>query len=310
MVDLLQSYKENLTYSSDVKLQDSLKRVIEMCQSDLFGALLDIHEYQKDLLIHQPSFGTLNSTNSTNNNNNSAYNNNNNNSYLNYQSSPAEQNYGAEFLQNRPPPPIEEMISETILLEKGETGLGFSISGGYDTPHIPGDPRIYITKIIPNSVSDVDGRLRVNDCLVKVMDKDLSNVSHEEAVDTLKKSPQRVLLTIERQKPAELPVPRVVEVILNKGDKGLGISIAGGKGNRHIPDNDGIYITKIIPDGAADKDGTLQVLDRILSVNGIAIESVTHDEAVAALKSAGDNVTLVIAQNMPEEPTESGNTGP
>ena len=40
MVDLLQSYKENLTYSSDVKLQDSLKRVIEMCQSDLFGALL------------------------------------------------------------------------------------------------------------------------------------------------------------------------------------------------------------------------------------------------------------------------------
>ena len=48
-----------------------------------------------------------------------------------------------------------------------------------------------------------------------------------------------MLLTIERQKPAELPVPRVVEVILNKGDKGLGISIAGGKGNRHIPDNDG-----------------------------------------------------------------------
>ena len=35
-------------------------------------------------------------------------------------------------------------------------------------------------------------------------------------------------------------------------------------------------------------------------MNGIAIESVTHDEAVDALKSAGDNVTLVIAQNMPE----------
>ena len=32
----------------------------------------------------------------------------------------------------------------------------------------------------------------MNDCLVKVMDKDLSNVSHEEAVDILKKSPQRV----------------------------------------------------------------------------------------------------------------------
>ena len=30
------------------------------------------------------------------------------------------------------------------------------------------------------------------------------------------------------------------------------------------------------------------------------IEEVTHDDAVEALKGAGDNVTLVIAQNMPE----------
>ena len=39
-------------------------------------------------------------------------------------------------------------------------GLGFSISGGYDTPHYPNDNKIYITKIIPNSVSDMDGRLK------------------------------------------------------------------------------------------------------------------------------------------------------
>ena len=30
------------------------------------------------------------------------------------------------------------------------------------------------------------------------------------------------------------------------------------------------------------------------------IEEVTHDQAVEALKSAGNNVTLVIAQNPPE----------
>ena len=34
--------------------------------------------------------------------------------------------------------------------------------------------------------------LRVNDCLLKVMDKDLENVSHDEAVDILKNSPPRV----------------------------------------------------------------------------------------------------------------------
>ena len=49
----------------------------------------------------------------------------------------------------------------------------------------------------------------------------------------------QVLLTVERKQPAERAVPRVVEVSLNKGEKGLGISIAGGKGNQHIPDSDG-----------------------------------------------------------------------
>lgn len=98
------------------------------------------------------------------------------------------------------------------------------------------------------------------------MNRSLTNISHDEAVDILKHSPPRVLLTIERKPATERLVPRVVEVSLNKGEKGLGISIAGGKGNQHIPDSDGIYITKIIPGGAADKDGTLQIGDRILSV--------------------------------------------
>ena len=40
MVDLLQDYKDNLTYPSDTNLQDCMKRVIGMCQSELFNALL------------------------------------------------------------------------------------------------------------------------------------------------------------------------------------------------------------------------------------------------------------------------------
>ena len=52
----------------------------------------------------------------------------------------------------------------------------------------------------------------------------------------------QVLLTIERRQFTEKLVPRVIEVSLNKGEKGLGISIAGGKGNQHIPDSDGTYL--------------------------------------------------------------------
>ena len=51
---------------------------------------------------------------------------------------------------------------------------------------------------------------------------------------------------------------------------GLGFSIAGGKGNQHVPDDDGIYITKIIEGGAAQMDGRLKVGDKIVRVGSVA----------------------------------------
>ncbi|XP_063693820.1 disks large homolog 2-like isoform X2 [Bolinopsis microptera] len=309
MVELIQDYKDNLTYPSDTNLQECMKRVISMCQSELFNALLDIHEYHKDVLLNSAAPALLNNTPHINNNSSVASER--PHPGLNLSAAPPEQpTFRPEVSTLPKAPPADDTVTETILLEKGRNGLGFSISGGYDTPHYPNDNKIYITKIIPNSVSDMDGRLKVNDCLLKVMDKDLENVSHDEAVDILKNSPPRVLLTIERKQQTEKLVPRVIEVSLNKGEKGLGISIAGGKGNQHIPDSDGIYITKIISGGAADKDGTLQVGDRILLVNNVNIEEVTHDDAVEALKGAGDNVILVIAQNMPEVYPESAVVSP
>ncbi len=48
---------------------------------------------------------------------------------------------------------------------------------------------------------------------------------------------------------------------------GLGFSIAGGVGNQHIPGDNSIYVTKVIDGGAAQKDGRLQVGDRLLMVS-------------------------------------------
>lgn len=50
---------------------------------------------------------------------------------------------------------------------------------------------------------------------------------------------------------------------------GLGFSIAGGIGNQHIPGDNSIYITKIIEGGAAQKDGRLQIGDRLLAVSPV-----------------------------------------
>ena len=48
---------------------------------------------------------------------------------------------------------------------------------------------------------------------------------------------------------------------------GLGFSIAGGKDNQHVLGDDGIFVTKIIPNGAAADEGTLAVGDRLLKVS-------------------------------------------
>lgn len=57
---------------------------------------------------------------------------------------------------------------EEISLERGTSGLGFSIAGGTDNPHIGVDTAIYITKLIPGGAASNDGRLKVNDCIVAV----------------------------------------------------------------------------------------------------------------------------------------------
>ena len=43
---------------------------------------------------------------------------------------------------------------------QGDSGLGFSIAGGKENPHIVGDPGIFITKIIPGGAASDEGRLR------------------------------------------------------------------------------------------------------------------------------------------------------
>ncbi|XP_009068867.1 PREDICTED: disks large homolog 2-like, partial [Acanthisitta chloris] len=76
----------------------------------------------------------------------------------------------------------------------------------------------------------------------------------------------------------------------------LGFSIAGGVGNQHIPGDNSIYVTKIIDGGAAQKDGRLQVGDRLLMVNNYSLEEVTHEEAVAILKNTSDVVYLKVGK--------------
>uniref|UniRef100_A0A3B4Z5B5 Discs large MAGUK scaffold protein 2 n=1 Tax=Stegastes partitus TaxID=144197 RepID=A0A3B4Z5B5_9TELE len=182
---------------------------------------------------------------------------------------------------------------EEITLERGNSGLGFSIAGGTDNPHIGDDPGIFITKIIPGGAAAEDGRLRVNDCILRVNDSDVSEVSHSKAVEALKVAGSIVRLYVRRRRPM---LETIIEIKLVKGPKGLGFSIAGGVGNQHIPGDNSIYVTKIIDGGAAQKDGRLQVGDRLLMVNNYSLEEVSHEEAVAILKNTLDVVYLKVGK--------------
>ncbi|KAF3857680.1 hypothetical protein F7725_010881 [Dissostichus mawsoni] len=142
---------------------------------------------------------------------------------------------------------------EEITLERGNSGLGFSIAGGVDNPHIGEDPSIFITK--------------VNDVILRVNEADVRDVTHSRAVEALKEAGSLVWL-----------------------------QHRGRPGNQHIPGDNSIYVTKVIEGGAAHKDGRLQIGDKLLAVNSACLEEVSHEHAVTALKNTPDVVYLKVAK--------------
>ncbi|KAF4083191.1 hypothetical protein AMELA_G00137170 [Ameiurus melas] len=81
---------------------------------------------------------------------------------------------------------------KSITLEKGSEGLGFSIVGGFGSPH--GDLPIYIKTVFSKGAAAVDGRLKRGDQILSVNGESLEGATHEQAVSILKK--QRGLVTL------------------------------------------------------------------------------------------------------------------
>ncbi|NXL09159.1 DLG1 protein, partial [Mesembrinibis cayennensis] len=162
----------------------------------------------------------------------------------------------------------------------GNSGLGFSIAGGTDNPHIGDDSSIFITKIIAGGAAAQDGRLRYDDFLCWVAECFLLY---------FKQWIEHFLLLL-------VVLSCYITFSISFSYRSLGFSIAGGVGNQHIPGDNSIYVTKIIEGGAAHKDGKLQIGDKLLAVNSVCLEEVTHEEAVTALKNTSDFVYLKVAK--------------
>ncbi|XP_058151581.1 disks large homolog 1 isoform X11 [Dasypus novemcinctus] len=358
---LLEEYRSKLSQTEDRQLRSSIERVINIFQSNLFQALIDIQEFYEVTLLDNPKcidrskqsepiqpvntweISSLPSTTVTSDTLPSSLSPSVEKYRYQDEDTPSQEHISPQItnevigpelvhiseknlseienvhgfvshshispIKANPPPVLVNTDSletptyvngtdadyeyEEITLERGNSGLGFSIAGGTDNPHIGDDSSIFITKIIAGGAAAQDGRLRVNDCILRVNEVDVHDVTHSKAVEALKEAGSIVRLYVKRRKPVS---EKIMEIKLIKGPKGLGFSIAGGVGNQHIPGDNSIYVTKIIEGGAAHKDGKLQIGDKLLAVNSVCLEEVTHEEAVTALKNTSDFVYLKVAK--------------
>jgi protein scribble len=91
--------------------------------------------------------------------------------------------------------------------------------------------------------------------------------------------------------------PKIEDVTLVKAGGPLGLSIIGGSDHSCVPfgtGEPGIFISKIIPGGAAARTGRLRMGDRILSVNGVDIRGASHQDAVMALLVKADQMKITV----------------
>ncbi|XP_043953560.1 multiple PDZ domain protein isoform X7 [Gambusia affinis] len=185
--------------------------------------------------------------------------------------------------------PIIPGCETTIEISKGCTGLGLSIVGGCDT--LLG--AIIIHEVYEEGAASKDGRLWAGDQILEVNSIDLRAASHDEAINVLRQTPQRVQLTVYRDeaqyKEEELWDSFTVELHKKPG-QGLGLSIVGRRNDT------GVFVSDVVKGGLVDVDGQLMQGDQILSVNGEDVRSATQEAVAALLKCCVGSIKMEVGR--------------
>ncbi|XP_049455488.1 discs large homolog 1-like protein isoform X12 [Epinephelus fuscoguttatus] len=265
---LLEEYRAKLHHAEDRQLRHSIQRVIDIFQSNLFQALIDIQEFYEVTLLDSQRW--------------------------------AESSKAAD-----PMAPVHlwdfSSLQSTTVTSDTLPSLSTSIEKyrHHDEDSSPQD------QSSPQLTEEAGGPE-----LVQVAEKNLSQIENVHGyvthahISPMKANPPPVVVNTD-----SLDTPPYVngteadyeyeEITLERGNSGLGFSIAGGTDNPHIGEDPSIFITKVIPGGAAAQDGRLRVNDVILRVNEADVRDVTHSRAVEALKEAGSLVRLYVRRRKP-----------
>ncbi|KAJ8269755.1 hypothetical protein COCON_G00123620, partial [Conger conger] len=184
--------------------------------------------------------------------------------------------------------PIIPGCETTIEISKGRTGLGLSIVGGCDT--LLG--AIIIHEVYEEGAASKDGRLWAGDQILEVNGIDLRVATHDEAINVLRQTPQKVRLSVYRDEAQkEEDVWDVLFLQLQrKSGQGLGLSIVGKRSDT------GVFVSDIVKGGVVETDGRLMQGDQILSVNGEDVRLASQESVAALLKCCPGPITLEVGR--------------
>ena len=183
----------------------------------------------------------------------------------------------------------------TVSTKKLETELGISVVEGADDVKTKEQPGVYISHIAENSPAAEHEELRVGDRILEVNGVSFLAINPTQAADMLLAVRDSIYLLLRRY----LVTGDVCDVELSRANGSFGFTIKGGMDNQFIKGHDGVFVSKLFSNGAAEKTSQLFPGDRIVSVNGINIEHVRHEEAVKLLSSSGDRILIKIEKRGP-----------
>uniref|UniRef100_A0A8D3DF81 Discs, large homolog 5a (Drosophila) n=1 Tax=Scophthalmus maximus TaxID=52904 RepID=A0A8D3DF81_SCOMX len=163
--------------------------------------------------------------------------------------------------------------------------LGFDITEGVNDPYLPGDCGIFVTRVDKGSIAD--GRLRVNDWLLKINDIDLTNKDRKQVVKAVLNGGGSINMVVRRRKSlgGRLVTPVHINLV---GNKDCGIGLEGG-----------VFVTAIAQGSPAAREGSLTVGDRLIAINGIALDNKSVTECEALLRSCRDSLSLSLMKFFP-----------
>ncbi|KAJ7398608.1 Glutamate receptor-interacting protein 2 [Pitangus sulphuratus] len=206
----------------------------------------------------------------------------------------------------------EEFRGVTIveLIKKEGSTLGLTISGGTDKD---GKPRV--SNLRPGGLAARSDQLNVGDYIKSVNGINLTKLRHDEIISLLKNVGERVVLEVEYELPPAVPessagiIPKTIEVSLYKEGNSFGFVLRGGA-HEDWHKSRPLVLTYVRPGGPADREGSLKTGDRLLSVDGIPLHSMTHADALNILRQCSQEALFQIEYDVTIMDTVANASGP